>query len=139
MQRKRLPPEAAPDLGKLYQQRFSPVASYRNSVWQVLVREFFQRYVPADATVLDLGSGWGEFIRHIAAHRRMAMDLNPDMPSRVGAGVETILQDCSQPWQLSDSSLDVVFTSNFFEHLPDKAALQSTLGEVRRCRKNRGR
>jgi|tagenome__1003787_1003787.scaffolds.fasta_scaffold20974445_4 SAM-dependent methyltransferase len=140
MQRTRLAAETAPDLGKLYQQRFSPVASYRDAVWQVLVRDFFQGYVPPDATVLDLGSGWGEFIRNIAAHRRIAMDLNPEMPSRVvGSGVETILQDCSQPWQLSDSSLDVVFTSNFFEHLPDKDGLQRTLGEARRCLKDRGR
>jgi SAM-dependent methyltransferase len=138
-QKRRLAPDTAPDVGKMYRQRFSPVASYRDSVWQVLVREFFQRYVPANATVLDLGSGWGEFIRHIAARRRIAMDLNPDMPSRVGSGVETIVQDCSQPWQLSDSSLDLVFTSNFFEHLPDKDALQRTLREARRCLNDRGR
>lgn len=139
MQRRRLGPEKGPDVGKLYRQRFSQVAPYRDAVWQVLVRDFFQQYVPADATVLDLGSGWGEFIRHITARRRIAMDLNPDMPSRVGSGVETILQDCSQPWQLSNSSVDTVFTSNFFEHLPDKDALQRTLGEARRCLKDRGR
>ena len=78
------------------------------------MRDFLQHYVDPSATVLDLGSGWGEFIRHIHAYRRIAMDLNPDMPSRVGSGVEVILQDCSQTWQVADSSLDVVFTSNFF-------------------------
>jgi SAM-dependent methyltransferase len=67
------------------------------------------------------------------------MDLNPDIPSRAGSGVETILQDCSQTWEISDSSLDVVFTSNFFEHLPDKDALRRTLQEARRCLKDGGR
>ena len=95
--------ETLHDLGKEYQQRFAAQAPYRDAVWQVLVREFFQRYVDSSATVLDLGSGWGEFIRHIQADRRIAMDLNPDMPSRVGPGVETILQDCSQSWQMADS------------------------------------
>ncbi len=127
------------DIGKEYQQRFANLTAYRDSVWQVLVRNFFQTYVNPDATVLDLGSGWGEFIRHIDAHRRIAMDLNPDMPSNVGAGVETILQDCSEPWQVADSSLDVVFTSNFFEHLADKDSLRRTLQQVRRCLKDRGR
>ena len=94
--------ETLQDLGKEYQQRFAALAPYRDSVWQVLVRDFFQHYVDPSATVLDLGSGWGEFIRHIHAHRRIAIDLNPDMPSRVGPGVETILQDCSQTWQVSD-------------------------------------
>jgi SAM-dependent methyltransferase len=127
------------DLGKEYQQRFAALAPYRDSVWQVLVRDFLQHYVDPSATVLDLGSGWGEFIRHIHAHRRIAMDLNPDMPSRVGSGVEVILQDCSQTWQVADSSLDVVFTSNFFEHLPDKDALRRTLQEALRCLKDGGR
>ena len=37
------------------------------------------------------------------------------------------------PWRLEDGSLNVVFTSNFFEHLPDKAALGRTLEEIFRC------
>jgi len=131
--------ETYQDLEMQYQRRFAALDSYRDSVWQVLVRDFFQRYVDPSAAVLDLGSGWGEFIRHIHAQRRIAMDLNPDMPSHVGPGVETILQDCSRPWQISDSSLDVVFTSNFFEHLPDKDALRNTLREALRCLKNGGR
>ncbi len=131
--------ETLQDLGKEYQQRFASLAPYRDSVWHVLVRDFFQRYVDPGATVLDLGCGWGEFIRHIHANRRIAMDLNPDMPSRVGSGVETILQDCSQVWQVEDSSLDIVFTSNFFEHLRDKDALRRTLHEALRCLKEGGR
>jgi SAM-dependent methyltransferase len=131
--------ETSQDLEKQYQRRFAALDSYRDSVWQVLVRDFFQSYVDPSAAILDLGSGWGEFIRHVHARRRIAMDLNPDMPSHVGPGVETIQQDSSQLWQISDSSLDVVFTSNFFEHLPDKEALRRTLCEALRCLKNGGR
>jgi SAM-dependent methyltransferase len=131
--------ETLQDLGKEYQERFAAQASYRDSVWRILVREVFQHYVDPAAAVLDLGSGWGEFIRHIHAHRKIAMDLNPDMPSRVGPGVETILHDCSQTWPLPDSSLDIVFTSNFFEHLPNKDALRRTLQEALRCLKKGGR
>jgi SAM-dependent methyltransferase len=40
---------------------------------------------------------------------------------------------------LHDGSLDVVFTSNFFEHLPNKAALGRTLDEVSRCLRPGGR
>jgi SAM-dependent methyltransferase len=131
--------ETLQDLGKEYQQRFAALAPYRDAVWRILARDFFQRYVAPDATVLDLGSGWGEFIRNIQARRKIAMDLNPDMPARVGPGVETILQDCSQPWPLAGASLDLVFTSNFFEHLPDKDALRRTLQEAARCLKPGGK
>jgi SAM-dependent methyltransferase len=34
--------------------------------------------------------------------------------------------------EIADGSVDVVFTSNFFEHLPDKRALLDTLAECRR-------
>lgn len=127
------------DLGKEYQHRFAALAPYREMVWQALVGSFFQRYIPAEATVLDLGAGWGEFSRNITAARKIAMDLNPEMPERVGPGVETVLQDCSERWQLPDDSLDVVFTSNFFEHLPHKDALRRTLKEALRCLKPGGR
>jgi len=40
---------------------------------------------------------------------------------------------------LQDGSLDVIFTSNFFEHLPDKSALGRTLDECSRCLKGGGR
>jgi len=121
-----------------YRQRFAAQAAYRDSVWKILVAEFFQSYIAPEAAVLDLGCGWGEFIRHIQAKRKIAMDLNPDMPARVGPGVETSLQDCAETWQIPDSSLDVVFTSNFFEHLPDKNALRRTLLQARRCLKPGG-
>jgi SAM-dependent methyltransferase len=131
--------ETLRDLGKEYQQRFSTLAPYRDAVWQVLVRDGFQRYVDPGAAVLDLGSGWGEFIRHVRAQRKIAMDLNPDMPARVGPSVQAILQDCAQPWPLADASLDVVFTSNFLEHLPNKDALRGALREALRCLKPGGR
>lgn len=131
--------ETLDDLGQEYRRRFAALAAYREAVWQVLTSRFFQGLVPPAAAVLDLGSGWGEFIRNIRATRKYAMDLNPEMPARVGPGVETLLQDCSRPWPLADGSLDVVFTSNFFEHLPDKDALRRTLQEALRCLKPGGR
>lgn len=131
--------ESLDDLGREYDQRFASIEAYRDAVWRVLVPDFFQRYVAPDATILDLGAGWGEFIRHVKAGRRLAMDLNPETPSRVGPGVEVFQQDCSQRWPLEDGQLDVVFTSNFFEHLPDKDALRRTLLEARRCLKPGGR
>lgn len=126
------------DLEKEYKRRFEKLATYRDQVWKILIRDFFSQYIKPEYTVLDLGCGWGEFIRNISAKRRLAMDLNEDMPNRVGEGVETYLQDCAQRWPLEDNTLDVVFTSNFFEHLPDKDALRSTLLEAQRCLKPGG-
>jgi SAM-dependent methyltransferase len=67
------------------------------------------------------------------------MDLNPDSAGHLASDVHFIHQDCSQSWPLPDDALDVVFTSNFFEHLPDKNALGLTLDQIRRCLKPGGR
>lgn len=115
------------ELSKIYHRRFIRTAAYRNKVWQVLTREFFNRWVAPGATVLDLGCGYGEFINNIPAGRKLAMDLNPDAPQHLAAGVEFLHQDCAAPWPLPENSLDVVFTSNFFEHLSDKECLSRTL------------
>jgi SAM-dependent methyltransferase len=126
------------DLQRIYAQRFAGAAAYRLAVWRVLLADFFQPFIRPDAAVLDLGCGYGEFINQVRCGRRFAMDLNPEAPQRIAPGVECLLQDCSAPWRLPDHSLDVVFTSNFFEHLPDKAALGRTLDEARRCLKPGG-
>ncbi len=125
-------------LNRLYDQRFGDRQGYRNKVWQVLCARFFASYVPAQGRVLDLGAGWGEFINNITAAEKYAMDLNPATGSRLCAGIRFIHQDCSLPWPLAAESLDVVFTSNFLEHLPDKTSVQRALAEAYRCLKTDG-
>ena len=127
------------DLQRIYQARFHARAAYRQAVWRVLIERRFKRYVRADSAVLDLGCGYGEFINQVQCGSRFAMDLNPDAPNHLAPGVKCLLQDCSMKWPLEDNSLDLVFTSNFFEHLPDKLSLGRTLDEVRRCLKPAGR
>ena len=126
------------ELSKIYHRRFIRTMTYRNRVWQVLTRDFFHRWVRPDATVLDLGCGYGEFINNVAAGRKLAMDLNPDVPRHLAPPVEFLQQDCSMEWPLAANSLDVVFTSNFFEHLPSKDSLNRTLRQAWRCLKPNG-
>lgn len=127
------------ELQAIYEHRFkNHRVAYRQRLWATLVREYFQALIPLYATVLDLGCGYGEFINHVEARERFAMDLNPNARSRLAPGVQFLFQDCSQRWAIADNSLDVVFTSNFFEHLPDKLALKLTLLEAHRCLKPGG-
>lgn len=121
------------ELRRIYGARFEKNLDYRKRVWGVLAPEFFQNYVPPAATVLDLGCGYGEFINAIRCGRKLAMDLNPDAPRFLAADVQFLQQDCSTRWECRDNSLDLVFTSNFFEHLPGKNALKLTLEEGFRC------
>ncbi len=128
----------AESLQQQYRQRFSKAEQYRDALWRVLCENFFQRYIEVDATILDLGCGWGEFSNNIVAGKKYAMDMNPDTATHLKAGIELIAQDCSKPWPIPDNSLDVVFTSNFLEHLPSKAAIENTIDEVKRALKPGG-
>ncbi len=135
-----MPPRETPDeLRAQYERRFASMQDYRRRVWSVLTAEYFQQFIAPDDTVLDLGCGWGEFINQIKAGAKFGMDLNPDSGRHLAPGVVFLQHDCAQPWPLAPESLDTVFTSNFFEHLPDKAALKSTLAQAVRALKPGGR
>jgi len=129
----------ADELQGIYARRFQANQAYRVRVWSVLIRHFFQRYIPPQAAVLDLGCGYGEFINQVSAAVKYGMDLNPASAAHLSPSVKLLGQDCSAAWPLPEHSLDVVFTSNFFEHLPDKATLGRTLQQARRCLKPGGK
>lgn len=67
------------------------------------------------------------------------MDMNPDTRKFLQPRVTFLKQDCSSPWKIPPRSLDLVFTSNFFEHLPDKESLKKTLQQALRALRPGGR
>jgi SAM-dependent methyltransferase len=132
-------PHSQEELQSLYAARFSGLEKYRLGIWQILVSQFFSQWIRPEHSVLDLGCGYGEFSNTVPAAHKFAMDLNPAARDRLNPDIQLFQQDCSQPWHLEDSTLDIVFTSNFFEHLPDKQLLRATLAEAFRCLKPGGR
>ena len=66
------------------------------------------------------------------------MDLNPDARQLAAPDITVFLQNCAERWTIPPDSLDVVFSSNFFEHLPDKAALENTLRQAYRSLRQGG-
>lgn len=131
--------QTSPELATIYRRRFSSTAAYRRKVWSVLTRHYFSRWIPVrHAAVLDLGCGYGEFINQIQADKKYAMDLNTDSAKHLAPDVKLLCQDCAAEWPLPENSLDVVFSSNFFEHLPTKVDLLRTIRQALRCLKPGG-
>ena len=63
-------------LDSLYATRFPEAdRAGKDAIWQVLCPHFFQRYVKPDDVVLDIGAGFGEFLRHIKCRHRIAVDI----------------------------------------------------------------
>ncbi|MEO6810496.1 MAG: class I SAM-dependent methyltransferase [Isosphaeraceae bacterium] len=119
-------------LDHLYANRFSESErAAKARLWQTLCDAFFARYVPRDGTVLDLGAGYCDFINHVQAAHRIAVDLNPDTPRHAAEGVKVH----SVPLERLDEtiepgSVDFAFASNVFEHLRGPDALLEVLAAV---------
>ncbi|MCK5682590.1 class I SAM-dependent methyltransferase [bacterium] len=126
-------------LKKQYDLRFSEIQKYRNEVWKILTKYFFQNFIPKDSDILDIGCGWGEFINNIEGRRKIGIDLNLESKQHVNSSIEFFNQDCSCDWPLPDNSLDVVYTSNFLEHLPNKSQIDKTIIQVKRCLRPSGK
>jgi SAM-dependent methyltransferase len=120
-------------LTRLYQGRFDAAQrAAKQRVWAVLVRDFFQRFVARDATVLDIGCGFGEFLNHVECGQRVGIDMNPESAGMLRADVELHCRPADDLSFLAAERFDVVFISNFLEHLPDKASVERLLHGVRR-------
>jgi SAM-dependent methyltransferase len=88
---------------------------------------------------MDVGCGYGEFINNVACQSRFGMDLNARVRDYLQPDITFLEQDCSSLWPLPDNSLDLVFSSNFFEHLSSKQVLADTIAQIYRCLKPGGR
>ncbi|MFA6956228.1 MAG: class I SAM-dependent methyltransferase [Thermoanaerobaculia bacterium] len=125
------------DPSKVYARRFAGDGEFRRAMWHVLAG-WFARWIPPEAVVVEIAAGHCEFINAVAASRRIAIDLNPDTRAHAGPGVEVVIGDARDVTAVAPHSADVVFVSNFFEHL-ERAAILDTMRAARRMLRPGGR
>jgi SAM-dependent methyltransferase len=122
-------------LSRLYSERFGeadePGTVARHRTWEVLTQRWFPRFVSPQATVLEMGTGRGEFINSVRAGRRIAVDLNPDSKAWLDPEVEFHLTSVADV-PLPDGEIDVIFSSNLVEHLGSADGLAAMLTECHR-------
>lgn len=88
----------------------------RVKVWKAIA-EYLGQYIPQNATVLDLGAGYCDFINQVSCKNKIAIDINQTSKEYADKGVLFInksILDVSEA-ELSNK-VDVVFASNFLEH-----------------------
>lgn len=89
----------------------------RKVLWRTLWRYHFCWFVDPQDCVLDLGSGYGEFINEVVARRRIAVDSWADFPHFLAPGIEAVVGSVTELDFLDDGTVDFAFASNLFEHL----------------------
>jgi len=109
----------------------------RNTVW-IAVTKYLQRYISRNSSILDLGAGYCTFINNIKAKEKHALDIFDELKQYANEDVITHNTSSANMKGLKQGHFDVVFASNFFEHLK-KEDLNLTLKEIRRVLKKNGR
>lgn len=105
-------------------------------IWEILVEEFFSKYIKKTDSLLDLPCGFGEFINVLNCKKRIAADLNKGLKKYIDPKVKFI--SCrSVKIPLKSGEVDKVFCSNFFEHIKPEEILK-TIKEFKRILKKNG-
>lgn len=103
---------------KYYESRFV-FDKGRTKVWKA-INEYLQNFIPENASVLDIGCGYGDFINGIKAKNKFAIDLNNKMHEFMSdKAIVFKEQSVLDVFPNEDESLDVIFASNLFEHFND--------------------
>jgi SAM-dependent methyltransferase len=121
------------NLGALYGYRFRKTGlEKRRSVWKILTKHYFSKFVPINSVILDAACGYGEFINNIEAAEKYAVDLNKDAPKFLSPEVNFVHTSATDLSSLPQDRITVAFTSNFLEHFLSKDDLDAFLQEIYR-------
>ncbi len=129
----------APSLQDVYERRFSSSDTERkDGVWAEIAL-FLQRFIPEDARVLDVACDRGSFIRHVRAGERWASDLR-DMRVWLPESIRFTQQSgLNLDKFLPQNHFDVVFMSNYLEHLQSASQVVAQLEVAHRLLRKGGR
>jgi len=127
------------ELDQIYERRFgSAETAGREALWREIT-DFLGRWIPANARVLDVACGEGAFIRHVRAAERWATDLR-DVGAQLGEGVRFVQVDGLElSSSVPNGHFDVVFASNYLEHLRSPDEVLTQMREFRQVASDRGR
>ena len=108
-------------VAETYERRFTDdEALQKHALWREICR-YLQRYVDPGATVLDLACDRGYFVENITAGERWATDIR-DVSEYLSSEVHFVQSDGLEADKvLPNESFDIVFMSNYLEHLPSPA------------------
>jgi SAM-dependent methyltransferase len=90
-------------------------------------------------TVIDIGAGYCEFINTILCGRKIAVDLNTDTKDFASKDVEVVTSSALKIPEKYNAKIDVVFMSNFLEHLESKQEVIKVLRKANQLLKVGGK
>ncbi|MFC5528987.1 class I SAM-dependent methyltransferase [Cohnella yongneupensis] len=108
-------------------------------VWEIIVKDYFQKFVPQNAAVLDVGCGYCHFVNLIDAKEKTGIDANPDVKNHANKDVKIVLVNNLSLDELEKDHYDVAFVSNFLEHLENSTEVLNLLSNLKKVLKKGGK
>jgi SAM-dependent methyltransferase len=126
-------------LPELYDARFDErEVSAKDAVWREIVA-YVQRYIDADAPILDVACDRGHFIRSVRGAERWATDIR-DMRAALPDDIRFVQASGLDLTEvLPNGYFGTVFMSNYLEHLESSDAVIEQLRVVRQLLRPGGR
>jgi 2-polyprenyl-3-methyl-5-hydroxy-6-metoxy-1,4-benzoquinol methylase len=126
-------------LDAVYGRRFDDAQEVaKGALWNEVTR-YLQRFIEPGSIVLDVACDRGHFINAVTARERWATDLR-DVSAHLGGDVNFVQADgLALPDVLPTAHFDVVFMSNYLEHLPSGQAVIDQFQAVRELLRPGGR
>lgn len=122
-----------------YRLRFNKNDKIRKEkIWKYLCVNFLQGFIKKDASILDIGAGYCEFINNINARKKIAVDINPDVKLYAKGDVEVIVCPADKINDRLMKKVDYVFLSHFLEHLNSKEEVLKVLNAANKILKDSG-
>jgi SAM-dependent methyltransferase len=125
------------DLSKVYQFRFAGISQEKKDATWALITRWIESRLENPKSVLDPAAGRGEFIISSQAQERWACDLS-DQRISWPTGVTTRFGDIYKV-DLPENYFDLIFVSNFLEHLATPNDVYKYLMQLRKSLKPGGK
>ena len=108
-----------------------PYLKSRAGVWSEIVR-YVQKDTGEIHTLVELGTGYCDFINQFPAKQKIGYDIRPEIAQFAGPAVDLRIGNAVGLPGISNNSVDLVFASNFMEHLSkeDLGILLPRISEV---------
>ena len=125
------------NLAKVYQFRFAGLSQVKKDATWALVTRWIESKLGNPKSVLDPAAGRGEFIISSRAAERWACDLS-DQRTSWPTGITTRFGDIYKV-DLPEKHFDLIFVSNFLEHLATPDDVYKYLMQLRKSLKPGGK
>ena len=115
-----------------------PFLKARQGVWREIA-VYVAKDAPDVEVLVELGAGYCDFINNFSASTRIALELNAAMEKHAAPGVDFRATDALVGLRaLRSGTVDLVFASNFFEHVSE-GYLTELLSQIDRVLTRAGR